>query len=65
MSAQKRKASEHEWQDDGLRVGGRTWQQGVRFVCTRCGLERRKIEEGQDRYYLRGARVKGDVACLK
>ena len=61
----KRKPGEHNFVDDGLRVGGRAWQHGMRFVCTICTLERRKVEEGQDKFFLRGKRVKGTEACLR
>jgi hypothetical protein len=31
----------HRWVDEGLSANGRAWQAGVRFTCSRCGLEKR------------------------
>jgi hypothetical protein len=58
------KSDAHQWVDESMRPNGRSWQHGVRFVCTRCGIERRKTEEGRDRFYLRGKKVELTVACI-
>ena len=38
--------SEHVWQDDALRPGGRAWMAGVRFVCAQCPTEKRVMRTG-------------------
>ena len=56
--------SEHAMVDESMLPGGRSWQHGVRFICTRCKLERRKVKDGRDLFYLRGKRADSNVACI-
>jgi len=52
------KTKDHDWQDDALSPKGRAWMAGVRFVCRRCKVERRRINDGDDsRYFDKSGRM--------
>ena len=55
---------EHNWVDDATLRDGRSWQIGVRFLCTRCGTERRKFDEGGFFIPKGGKRTNQTPTCL-
>jgi hypothetical protein len=65
--------TDHLWTDDAL-TGRGGWIAGIRWTCSACGVEQRKIGAVKDRdeldparssmaYFKRGIRVEGAPQC--